>query len=63
LEDDSDSGRKQKSTEVLLKKNKDGYPILPSIEEIEGRKLVYKKKLIGRFMGDMYSALAADCCC
>ena len=56
-------GRKQKSTEVLLKKNKDGYPILPSIEEIEGRELVYKKKLIGRFMGDAYSALAADCCC
>jgi len=48
---------------VLLKKNKDGYPILPSIEEIEGHELVYKKKLIGRFMGDVYSALAADCCC
>jgi len=47
---------------VLLKKNKDGYSILPSIEEIEGRELVYKKKLIGRFMGDVYSMLAADHC-
>jgi hypothetical protein len=55
-------GAKQKSTEVILKKNKDGYPILPSLEEIEGRELVYKKKLIGRFMGDVYSTLAADRC-
>jgi len=48
--------------EVILKKNKDGCPILPSLEEIECRKLVYKKKLIGRFMGDVYSTLAADHC-
>jgi len=53
---------KGESPEVKLKKNKKGYPILPSVEEIDGLTLIDKKKLIGRFMGDVYGALAADPC-
>jgi len=49
--------------EVKLKKNKKGYPILPSVKEIDGLMLIDKKKLIGRFMGDVYGALAANPCC
>jgi hypothetical protein len=63
LGDASDSGRKQKSTMVVLKRNQRGYPVLPSLEEIQGRELVYKKKLIGKFIGDVYSVLDADSCC
>jgi len=48
---------------VKLKKNKKGYPILPSVEEIDGLMLIDKKKLISRFMGDVFSALAANPCC
>jgi len=54
---------KGKSPEVKLTKNKKGYPILLSVEEIDGLTLIDKKKLIGRFMGDIYSVLAADPCC
>jgi len=53
---------KGESLEVKLKKNKKGYPILPSVEEIDGLTLIDKKKLIGRFMGDVYGVLAADPC-
>ena len=53
---------KGKSLEVKLKKNKKGYPILPSVKEIDGLTLIGKKKLIGRFMADMYGASAADPC-
>ena len=44
---------------MKLKKNKKGYPILPSVEEIDGLTLIDKKKLIGRFMGDVYGVLAS----
>jgi len=54
--------RKQQSPEVKLKKNKEGYPILPSLEEIEDLGLNDKKKLIGRFICDVYGALDADPC-
>jgi len=39
-----------------LKRNKDGYPMLPSLEEINGHTLLYKKKLIGKFMSDVYGS-------
>jgi hypothetical protein len=48
--------------EVILKKQSNGYPILPSLEEIEGHLLIYKKKLIGKFMSDVYSASVANRC-
>ena len=47
---------------MKLKKNKKGYPILPSIKEIDGLTLIGKKELIGRFMADVYGASAADPC-
>jgi len=31
-----------------------GNPILPGLEEIEGRSLLYKKAVIGKFMTLMY---------
>jgi len=46
--------QKQKSLEIKLKMNEDGYPILPSPEEIDGHDLLYKKRLVGRFMSDVY---------
>jgi hypothetical protein len=37
-----------------MKRNNDGYPILPSMEEIDCYELVNKKQLIGTFVGDVY---------
>jgi hypothetical protein len=37
-----------------MKRNDNGYPVLPSMEEIDSYELVYKKMLIGAFMGDVY---------
>lgn len=54
---------KQQSSQVKFKKDKDGFPILPSPEVIGGLGLNAKKKLIGRFMGDVYSVLTAHLCC
>ena len=51
---DDEFARKKKSPEIKLKKDKDGYPTLPSLEEIDGHGLLYKKQLIGKFMSDMY---------
>jgi hypothetical protein len=51
---DDESARKKNSPEIKLKKDKDGYPTLPSLEEINRHGLLYKKLLIGKFMGDMY---------
>jgi hypothetical protein len=48
---------------VKFKKDKDGYPILLSPEVIDGLGLNAKKQLIGRFIGDVYSALTVDLCC
>jgi len=48
------SGQKKESTKVKLKTDKAGYPILPSLEEINCHGLEYKKRLIGKFMGDIY---------
>jgi len=50
------SGRKKESLKITLKRNQDGYPILLSQDKIDGHGLEYKKKLIGRFMGDIYGS-------
>jgi hypothetical protein len=47
---------------INLKVNKDGYPILPSHEEINSLGLMYAKQLIGKFIADVYSLWAADRC-
>ena len=46
--------RKHKCPEIKLGRNDNGYPVLPSPEEIERHDLLCRKKLIGRFMGDIY---------
>jgi hypothetical protein len=51
-----ESARKQKNPDIKLKRNKDGYPILPSREDMDSQGLLYKKRLIGKFMGDVYSS-------
>jgi hypothetical protein len=51
---DDDSLRKKKSTMIKMKRKNDGYPILPSMEEIDSHELKYKKQLIGTFVGDIY---------
>jgi hypothetical protein len=49
------SARHQPKTPVVkLTMDKDGYPILPSLEEIDRRGLLYKKQLIGKFLGNIY---------
>jgi len=53
---ESGSKKKKESPEIKLQKNEDGYPILPSLEEIDPHSLEYKKKLIGKFMGDVYGS-------
>jgi hypothetical protein len=58
LTDDDDDEpvpmRKKKCREIKLKRNEDGYPILPSLEQINEHDLLCKKKLIGTFIGDIY---------
>ena len=51
---DDDSHPKKKSTPIKMKRKTNGYPILPSMEEIDGHDLKYKKQLIGTFVGDIY---------
>jgi len=46
--------KKKECLEIKIKRNKDGYPILPSPEEVDRHELPCKKKFIGRFMGDIY---------
>lgn len=47
---------KQKNPNIQLKTGGDGYPMLPRLDEIDGHGLPYKKQLIGKFMGDVYSS-------
>jgi hypothetical protein len=49
-----ESEKKQTIPDIKLKKNRDGYPILPSLNEINDRELLYKKHLVGKFIGDVY---------
>ena len=63
---EDESARHQPKTPVVkLTTNRDGYPILPSLKEIDGRGLLYKKQLIGKFLGDIYGRklliFAAEC--
>ena len=51
---EDESTPKQKTRYINLKKNRDGYPMLPSLEEINRGDLLYKKMLVGKFIGDMY---------
>jgi hypothetical protein len=51
---DNDSLRKKKSMMIKVKRKNDSYPILPSMEMIDGHELKYKKQLIGTFVGDIY---------
>jgi hypothetical protein len=53
---EDDSSRKKKSPEIRLKRNKHGHLILPSLEEIDRHGLLYKKRLIGKFMSDAYGS-------
>jgi hypothetical protein len=48
--------KKQECPEIKMKRKKDGYPVLPSPEEVDRHALLCKKKLIGRFMGDVYGS-------
>jgi len=60
---DDEPERRRRTQEIKLRRNKDGYLMLLSIEDIEGHELLYKKQLIGRFIGDIYSQSAADSYC
>jgi hypothetical protein len=54
-EDEPTPMQKKKCQEIKLKQNEDGYPVLPSLEQINEHDLLYKKKLIDTFIGDVYS--------
>ena len=58
LEDGSgdESSRKQRKEDIKLKRNKDGYSILPSREDADRQGLTYKKRLVGRFMTNVYGS-------
>lgn len=56
----SRSTRKQTCPEIELKRGNDGYPILPSLDEVERHDLLCKKKFIGNFIGDVYSMQPAQ---
>ena len=53
-EDEPAPNQKKKCQEIKLKQNEDGYPVLPSLEQINEHDLLCKKKLIGTFIGDVY---------
>ena len=46
--------KKEECPEIKMKMDKGGYPILPSAEEVTNHDLLCKKKLIGRFMSNVY---------
>jgi hypothetical protein len=57
LPTDRDEGgvrRKQKKLEIKLQKDKNGYPILPSLKEIDSHDLLYRKRLIGKVISNTY---------
>jgi hypothetical protein len=45
---------KKKNADIELLINDQGYPVLPSWEEIDPKGHAYKKALIGAFMREMY---------
>ncbi|KAN0121378.1 hypothetical protein V8E52_003274 [Russula decolorans] len=55
---DDEPARKHGKAEIKLKRNKDGYPMLPSREYADRQGLTYKKRLIGKFMADLLRQLS-----
>jgi hypothetical protein len=49
-----DEKKSDKSPNIELPIDEQGYPILPRWEAIKGEGLSYKKSLIGKFMSEMY---------
>ena len=50
-----DGKKKDNVPNIKLRTDDQGYPMLPSWEVIDSEGLMYKKHLIGKFMGEMYS--------
>ena len=48
--------KKEECPEIRLKMDNSGYPILPSAEEVANHNLLCKKKLVGKFMSDVYGS-------
>jgi hypothetical protein len=55
--------RRKEDPKVKLKHDSRGYPILPDLEEINGRSLLYRKRVIGEFISEVYSSWAVDPYC
>ena len=55
---ESEAARKEKIPPINLKRNSDGYPVLPSFEEIDEdyHGLLAKKLIIGKFMSEVYGS-------
>jgi hypothetical protein len=53
-EDEPVPMQKKNCQEIKLKQNKDSYPVLLSLKQINEHDLLCKKKLIGTFIGDVY---------
>ena len=47
---------KAECPEIKMRRDKGGYPILPSPEELDRHELPCKKKFVGRFMGPIYGS-------
>lgn len=50
---------KKEPQDINLPMNNNGYPVLPSWEIINRETHGYKQRLIGKFMGEMYSEQGA----
>ena len=48
--------RRKEDPKVKLKHDSRGYPILPGLEEMNGRSLSYRKRIIGEFISEVYSS-------
>jgi hypothetical protein len=48
---------------IRFQHDDNGYPILPSLEDMSRYGLPYKKQVLGRFMTEVYSTWVADGCC
>jgi hypothetical protein len=53
-EDEPVPMRKKKCQEIKLKQNKNNYPVLLSLKQINKHDLLCKKMLISMFIGDVY---------
>jgi hypothetical protein len=48
--------------DITFETDKDGYPVLPSLETLERESLYYRKVFMGRYMSRMYRAASGLCC-